>query len=220
LQQVTADRIAQNFAGKNPRLSLARLGIDAFPAPLTSSARPVSHITILNVKHNALGLVPSELFLCLIQLEELDLSENCICYLPETIGLATGLRKLNLSDNRLRRVPDGLGLLDALEVLDITRNLLEGLPRAIGGWANLQRLDLANNLLEDIPPEATFLAKLEHVNLCGNPVKRMPLTIKRLQTKGELLRSKSRRQKLVRRALDVRGAVRAAFTDDCLQDRS
>lgn len=37
---------------------------------------------------------------------------------------------------------------------------------------------------------------------------------------GELLRSKVRRQKLVRRALHTRGSVRAAFVDECLREGS
>ncbi|CAM9274922.1 unnamed protein product, partial [Hapterophycus canaliculatus] len=162
LQQVTSNRVAQNFAGKNSRLSLAKLDIDAFPAPLTSSRR-VSHITILDAKRNALTLVPSELFVCLTELEELDLSENYICYLPETIGLANGLRKLNLANNRLRSIPDGLGLLHSLESLNLVQNVLESLPRTIGGWKNLQRLDLAKNLLEEIPPEVGRRATQQHV---------------------------------------------------------
>jgi len=51
-------------------------------------------------------------------------AKNRLSYLPETIGLATGLRKLNLRGNVLQSVPDGICLLHALEVLDIAQNCL------------------------------------------------------------------------------------------------
>eukprot|EP00903_Cladosiphon_okamuranus_P005339 g5336.t2 len=188
-EEVVSDRVAHNFAAENPKLSLAKLGIDVLPGALTASSR-VTHINVLDLKHNALQLLPCELFLCLTQLEEIDVSQNRLSYLPETIGLATGLRKLNLRGNAVRALPKGVFLLHALEALDISKNTL-----------------------------AESLAELEHVDISGNPVQRMPLAIERLQTKGELLRSKVRRQKLVRRALHVRGSVRAAFVE-CLREGS
>eukprot|EP00903_Cladosiphon_okamuranus_P005338 g5336.t1 len=217
-EEVVSDRVAHNFAAENPKLSLAKLGIDVLPGALTASSR-VTHINVLDLKHNALQLLPCELFLCLTQLEEIDVSQNRLSYLPETIGLATGLRKLNLRGNAVRALPKGVFLLHALEALDISKNTLETLPATIGGWKKLRRLDLVDNKLTEIPQEAESLAELEHVDISGNPVQRMPLAIERLQTKGELLRSKVRRQKLVRRALHVRGSVRAAFVE-CLREGS
>ncbi|CBJ27282.1 Hypothetical leucine rich repeat protein [Ectocarpus siliculosus] len=82
-------------------------------------------------------------------------------------------------------------------------DLQESLPKEIGGLKKLRRLDLANNRLEEIPDEASLLQDLEHVGLQGNPIQRMPLAIERLQTKGELLRSKARRQKLQQDAAAV-----------------
>lgn len=73
-KQVASDRVTDNFAAENPKLSLARLGIDVLPDALSASSR-VTHITVLNLKHNSLQLLPSELFMCLTQLEEVDVSE-------------------------------------------------------------------------------------------------------------------------------------------------
>ncbi|CAM9338449.1 unnamed protein product [Ectocarpus sp. 8 AP-2014] len=219
INQVASNRVADALAAESSRLSLARIGIDALPGDLTASNR-VTHITVLDLKHNALQILPSELFLCVTQLEEVDASKNRISYLPETIGLATGLRKLNLQGNCLRDIPNGLCLLQVLETLDLAQNMLESLPKEIGGLKKLRRLDLANNRLEEIPDEVSLLEELEHVGLQGNPIQRMPLAVERLQTKGELLRSKARRQKLVSRALHVRGSVRAAFANECFEDRT
>ena len=70
--------MAENFASENPKLSLARLGINMLPDALSTSSR-VIHITVLDLKHNSLQLLPSELFLCLTQLEEIDVSQVGSC---------------------------------------------------------------------------------------------------------------------------------------------
>ncbi|CAN0418699.1 unnamed protein product, partial [Ectocarpus sp. 13 AM-2016] len=88
---------------------------------------------------------------------------NRISYLPETIGLATGLRTLNLQGNCLRDIPNGLCLLQILETLDLAQNMLvnESLPKEIGGLKKLRRLDLASNRLEEIPDEVQKVATHE-----------------------------------------------------------
>lgn len=67
--------MADNFATKDPKLSLARLGIDVLPNALSASCSRVTHVTVLDLKHNSLQLLPSRLFLCLTQLEEVDVSQ-------------------------------------------------------------------------------------------------------------------------------------------------
>lgn len=74
-EQVASGRIIDNLAAENPKLSLARLGIDALPEALSDTSSRTAHITMLDLKHNKLQLLPSELFMCLTQLEEVDISE-------------------------------------------------------------------------------------------------------------------------------------------------
>lgn len=75
--QVATDRVTYNFESQASKLSLARLGIDALPESLltTNRSSELGHIVVLDLKHNALQLLPSELFLCLTQLQEVDASE-------------------------------------------------------------------------------------------------------------------------------------------------
>lgn len=75
--QVASDRVAENLTNEAPTLTLARLEIDVLPeALLAPGARcRVAHIMVLNLKHNHLQLLPSELFLCMPQLHEMDVSE-------------------------------------------------------------------------------------------------------------------------------------------------
>lgn len=74
-EQVASGRMIDNLVAKNPKLSLARLGIDALPEAFSDTSSRMTHITALDLKHNKLKLLPSELFLCLTQLEEVDISE-------------------------------------------------------------------------------------------------------------------------------------------------
>ena len=69
--------MANNVRTRASRFSLVRLGMAILPeAILTPNARSlVAHITVLDLKQNALQLLPSELFLCLTQLQELDASQ-------------------------------------------------------------------------------------------------------------------------------------------------
>lgn len=79
--KVASNRVADALAAESSRLSLARIGIDALPGDLTASNR-VTHITVLDLKHNALQIFPSELFLCVSQLEEVDASKVRETHIP------------------------------------------------------------------------------------------------------------------------------------------
>lgn len=68
--------------------------------------------------------------------------QNCLSYLPETIGLATGIRKLNLRGNALRNLPTGFCLLHALETLDIAQNSLVRTFTTSQNTSSAYRVDL------------------------------------------------------------------------------
>lgn len=85
VRKVASNRVADTLAAESSRLSLARIGIDALPGELTASNR-VTHITVLDLKHNALQILPSEVFLCLTQLEEVDVSKVRVTHIPSLAG--------------------------------------------------------------------------------------------------------------------------------------
>lgn len=76
--QVASDRV-RNLSQGAAILSLARLGIDTLPEDLLESRSntEVVHLIVLDLKQNILQLLPSELFMCLSSLQELDVSEVC-----------------------------------------------------------------------------------------------------------------------------------------------
>ena len=76
--------------------------------------------------HNELQLTPLT-FVGLSGLEELNLSENKMSYLPPTVFRPMTLRQLDLSGNKLLSMPASLmSTLPSLERLNLKQNLLSG----------------------------------------------------------------------------------------------
>lgn len=130
-------------------------------------------ITRIDISHNALVQLPSELF-TLCSLRTLNVAQNRLERLPHghtavTTTAAAGssgsnsgsrsasrydcpmLEELYLQDNRLEEVPAGIFALPALVTLDVSNNKLQSLPYAIWMAPKLRDLNVAFNLLKDLP---------------------------------------------------------------------
>lgn len=80
--------MSANLASKDPTLSLKGLGVDVVPDSLLAP-KDTGHLEGLDLKRNSLQLLPSELFLSLNQLQELDISEvwrNKSKHHPDTLN--------------------------------------------------------------------------------------------------------------------------------------
>jgi hypothetical protein len=104
--------------------------------------------------------------------ERLDLSQNALTSLPDSVGDMANLKLLSLSHNQLRALPAALGLLVRLETLHATHNQLGALPDAIGNCASLKFLNVSNNApLQHLPGTLLRLPQLEAVycDACSLP---------------------------------------------------
>ncbi|KAE9456958.1 hypothetical protein C3L33_11130, partial [Rhododendron williamsianum] len=100
-------------------------------------------LTTLLLKANHLSMIPESFFTNMRSLVVLDLSENQIQSLPESVSNLEKLHALILGDcPRLEYVPS-LEKLIALKVFKLNSSLIEEVPKGIEKLVNLRELDLS-----------------------------------------------------------------------------
>jgi internalin A len=122
----------------------------------------------------------------LTALEELNLNDNQLTALPDSIGQMTELQRLHLNGNKLASLPDSIGQLSRLRNLYITYNRLTELPKSIGKLTRLQTLSLSYNHLAKLPESIGQLAKLKGLYLDENRLTGLPRSIGKLAELEEL----------------------------------
>ena len=115
-----------------------------------------------------------------INIVTLNLSNNQLTALPDSIGKLTNLVILNLSYNQLKELPPDIGKLTNLTHLYISGNQLKELPPDIGKLTNLTHLYISRNQLKELPPDIGKLTYLEHLWLDSNQLKELPPDIGKL----------------------------------------
>jgi Leucine-rich repeat (LRR) protein len=80
------------------------------------------------------------------------------------------LISLNLENNQLCELPDSIGLCPSLVKFKCSTNLLRTIPSSMGNLRTVQRLDFANNLIIRAPPAMGNLKSLKEFNLRYNPL--------------------------------------------------
>ena len=118
------------------------------------------------------------------ELEEVDISNERIRRIPDSIGRLTELRLLCFADNELVSIPDSIGNLVNLELLDLDGNHLSSLP-SMRRLTNLLQLTLANNLFTNFPT-IRYLTSLKILNLSDNQITTIPPTIRYLTNLEDL----------------------------------
>jgi hypothetical protein len=68
---------------------------------------------------------------------------------------------INLNDNRLRKLPESLSLLSSLKKLGLVQNMLKELPKNFGLLQNLQKVDIRRNRIGAFPSSIRFMRKLD-----------------------------------------------------------
>ncbi|KFQ62812.1 Leucine-rich repeat and calponin homology domain-containing protein 3, partial [Pelecanus crispus] len=125
-----------------------------------------------DLSRNRLSELPAEA--ChFVSLESLNLYQNCIRYIPETVLNLQSLTFLNISRNQLSTLPVHLCSLP-LKVLIASNNKLVSIPEEIGQLRQLTELDVSCNEIQTIPPQIGNLESLRDLNVRRNNLVRLP----------------------------------------------
>ncbi|XP_028819767.1 leucine-rich repeat and calponin homology domain-containing protein 1 isoform X4 [Denticeps clupeoides] len=147
---------------------------------LTDVPSEVCHLVsleTLSLYHNCIKTVPDTL-INLQSLTNLNLSRNLLCVLPPCV-CSLPLRILNVSNNRLNSLPESLGQLSSLMELDISCNEITSLPRHIGRLRALRELNVRRNLLCVLPDDLVDLPLVKFDFSC-NKVSTIPTCYRKM----------------------------------------
>ncbi|XP_064081682.1 E3 ubiquitin-protein ligase LRSAM1-like [Macrobrachium nipponense] len=95
----------------------------------------------------------------LCSLELLDLSNNKLSHLPESISKLKKLKVLKLSNNKIKTLPHSFSELRNLQELYLSSNRLSKVPTCICALPNLRVLTLKDNSITELPKEFCSLQK-------------------------------------------------------------
>lgn len=108
----------------------------------------------------------------------LNLSNQNLTKVPDSVFNQTGLKELNVSNNKIGgAVQSQINQLKSLAILNLSNNQMTGLPAEIGQLSNLEVLDVSNNKLSGLPYEIGNLQKLKTFKISGNSYSQADLDI-------------------------------------------
>eukprot|EP00835_Amoeboradix_gromovi_P003934 NODE_280_length_11906_cov_0.405268.p7 type:complete len:314 gc:universal NODE_280_length_11906_cov_0.405268:658-1599(+) len=162
IQIITAE--LQSFT-KLSSLYLCCNSITLFP----ESILKLKHLVFLSLKVNEIKQLPD--LTALAKLKDLDISYNSIRAIK---GLPAALKKLDLSNNSIAKLPQSIGNLVKLHTLNVSNNPLINLPSTIHNCRYLAKLITANCLFIEKPstnvlPSLKELAARSMINSNQSP---------------------------------------------------
>jgi Leucine-rich repeat (LRR) protein len=140
----------------------------------------LQNLTNLNLSNNKMANVPESID-NLINLQVLFLSENNIVDVGEEIFNLAKLTKLDLSKNKIKKISDSIGNLQSLKELSLSKNKnLKKIPLSMSNLKQIERLELINIGLEYFPRELCYFEKLRILYLDSNKLEMIPREISNL----------------------------------------
>jgi Leucine-rich repeat (LRR) protein len=121
-----------------------------------------------------------------LDLNNKEITNDGISFLPPEIGMLSNLRVLSCSGNIIDSLPAEIGNLSNLKKLDCSSNRITMLPATIGNLTKLTHLDMRHNRLAVLPPEIGNCSSLELLQLWGNKLTGIDEAVVRLPALKEL----------------------------------
>uniref|UniRef100_A0A3P8V4Z6 Leucine rich repeats and calponin homology domain containing 3 n=1 Tax=Cynoglossus semilaevis TaxID=244447 RepID=A0A3P8V4Z6_CYNSE len=140
--------------------------------PRSASNHDLTDTTRADLSRNRLSELPVDICL-FVSVESLNLYQNCLRSLPESLVNLQSLTYLNLSRNQLSVLPVVLCSLP-LKVLIACNNKLVSLPEEVGQLRQLTELDVSCNEIQTLPSQVGQLEALRDLNIRRNHLVTLP----------------------------------------------
>ncbi|KAI3353623.1 hypothetical protein L3Q82_004877 [Scortum barcoo] len=140
--------------------------------PRSAANHDLTDTTRADLSRNRLSELPLEVCL-FVSLESLNLYQNCLRSLPDSLLNLQALTYLNLSRNQLSGIPVVICSLP-LKVLIACNNKLVSLPEELGQLRHLTELDVSCNEIQTLPSQVGQLEALRDLNIRRNHLVRLP----------------------------------------------
>lgn len=173
--QKTADLLLKkNLKGDETELALTGLGLIDI-SPLTS----FNNLQKLNIFDNQITTIPDSIS-NLAKLKQLNIYDNKITIIPDSLAKLTNLKEFYLNNNQVKVIPDSLAKLTNLTDLMLQENQIKVIPDSLSDLTNLQKFNLYKNKITEIPDSLAKLTKLEQLYISNNQITEIPDSLSKL----------------------------------------
>lgn len=142
---------------------------------------------VLNLNHNTWKTLPPELSDFSNTLISLEMKNNQLTSLPESIGSLIMLQSLDVSLNQIESIDGGIGQCVRLRRLNVSKNRIEALPTEIGSCILLEEIIASDNRLTSLPQEVLRLFVIATIDIRNNRLGTIPTELSRVPTLTQLL---------------------------------
>ena len=143
-------------------------------------------ITHLEIRGQNLIKIHKTIFLNLINLISIDLSDNKLLKISKNFVLFKNLKSLKLNNNQISFLPSFISELTQLEHLSISKNNISLIPTSIQDLLKLSYFDFSYNKVDNIPIEFGLLNSLNILHIDSNFFTKIPTTFCYLKKLNEL----------------------------------
>lgn len=143
--------------------------LTTFPEEILTLA---DSLEILDLSNNALSSLPDSLA-PLTKLKIFFASQNNFDHFPEVLGKLPNLEMVGFKSNQIKQVAEN-ALPPQLRWLILTDNKIETLPDSLGQRPRLQKLALAGNQLTQLPQTLSQAKNLELIRISANKLTECP----------------------------------------------
>lgn len=166
-------------SGKSSSLKLDLSGLLLHSVP-DEIMKLSSTLVKLDLSNNNLEILP-ESVTSLVNLTHLDIKSNQLTSLPDSIGRLGKLKVFNVSGNSLAALPDRIESCRALEELMANFNQLTRLPEGLGfELLNLRKLCVNSNKLTHLPYSTSHMMCLRYLDVHMNRLGGLPEDLENL----------------------------------------